>query len=161
MNNQENDYCSLKTLLITMTDSTEKAMAPHSSTLVWKIPWMEELGGLQSMGSLRVGHDWSDLAAAAKVQSRKRHYLENLSARTEHWGCRRLGNTTHYGEEETSLSCRTVWLHDSGNADFLCHWLRYLEAPWVWIWSQWQTIEKLNTEWYKHFTEKNYFAVWN
>ena len=36
----------------------EKAVAPHSSTLAWKIPWMEEPGGLQSMGSLRVGHDW-------------------------------------------------------------------------------------------------------
>ena len=35
-------------------------MAPHSSTLAWKIPWMEEPGGLQSMGSRRVGHDWSD-----------------------------------------------------------------------------------------------------
>ena len=34
-----------------------KAMAPHSSTLAWKIPWMEEPGRLQSMGSLRVGHD--------------------------------------------------------------------------------------------------------
>ena len=34
---------------------TEKAMAPHSSTLAWRIPWMEEPGGLQSMGSLRVG----------------------------------------------------------------------------------------------------------
>ena len=32
-------------------------MAPHSSTLAWKIPWTEEPGGLQSMGSLRVGHD--------------------------------------------------------------------------------------------------------
>ena len=37
----------------------EKAMAPHSSTLAWKIPWMEEPGGLQSMGSRRVGHDWT------------------------------------------------------------------------------------------------------
>ena len=33
----------------------EKAMAPHSSTLAWKLPWMEEPGRLQSMGSLRVG----------------------------------------------------------------------------------------------------------
>ena len=38
--------------------SSEKAMAPHSSTLAWKLPWTEEPGGLQSMGSLRVGHDW-------------------------------------------------------------------------------------------------------
>ena len=35
----------------------EKAMAPHCSTLAWKIPWTEEPGRLQSMGSLRVGHD--------------------------------------------------------------------------------------------------------
>ena len=36
----------------------EKAMAPHSSTLSWKIPGTEEPGGLQSVGSLRVEHDW-------------------------------------------------------------------------------------------------------
>ena len=38
---------------------SEKAMAPHSSTLAWKIPWAEEPGRLQSMGSLGVGHDWA------------------------------------------------------------------------------------------------------
>ena len=38
-------------------DPLEKAMAPHSSTLAWKIPWTEEPGVLQSMGSQRVGHD--------------------------------------------------------------------------------------------------------
>ena len=38
-------------------DPLEKEMAAHSSTLTWKIPWMEEPGGLQSMGSQRVGHD--------------------------------------------------------------------------------------------------------
>ena len=36
---------------------TEKAMAPHSSTLAWKIPWTEEPGRLQSVGLLGVGHD--------------------------------------------------------------------------------------------------------
>jgi len=36
---------------------TEKAMATHSSTLAWKIPWTEEPGRLQSLGSLRVGHN--------------------------------------------------------------------------------------------------------
>ena len=39
------------------THLTEKAMAPHSSTLAWKIPWMEEPSRVQSMGSVRVGHD--------------------------------------------------------------------------------------------------------
>ena len=43
----------------------EKEMATHSSVLAWRIPGMGEPGGLPSMGSHRVGHDWSDLAAAA------------------------------------------------------------------------------------------------
>ena len=38
---------------------SEKAVAPHSSTLAWKMPWTEDPGGLQSMGSLRVGHDFT------------------------------------------------------------------------------------------------------
>ena len=41
----------------TISHTYTVAMAAHSSTLAWKIPWMEEPGGLQSMGSLRVGHD--------------------------------------------------------------------------------------------------------
>jgi len=43
----------------------EKTMATHSSVLARRIPEMGETGGLPSMGSHRVGHDWSDLAAAA------------------------------------------------------------------------------------------------
>ena len=40
-----------------LSNKWEKAMAPHSSTIAWKIPWTEEPGRLQSMGSLRVGHN--------------------------------------------------------------------------------------------------------
>ena len=42
----------------------EKEMATHSSVLAWRIPWTGEPGGLLSVGSHRVGHDWSDAAAA-------------------------------------------------------------------------------------------------
>ena len=52
-------------VILTGALDMEKAMAAHSSTLAWKLRWIEEPGGLQSMRSLRVGHDWSDLAAAA------------------------------------------------------------------------------------------------
>ena len=45
-------------LYIVVCICLEQAMAPHSSTLAWKIPWTEEPGRLQSMGSLRVRHDW-------------------------------------------------------------------------------------------------------
>ena len=46
----------------------EKAMAPHSSTLAWKTPWTEEPGGLQPMGSRRVGHDWAFQSWAFQVR---------------------------------------------------------------------------------------------
>ena len=42
-----------------LKEDKEQVMAPHSSTLAWKIPWTEEPGRLQSMGSLRVRHDWT------------------------------------------------------------------------------------------------------
>ena len=50
---------SLKIINILLWQVMEKAMAPHSSTLAWKIPWTEEPVRLQSMGSLRVGHYWA------------------------------------------------------------------------------------------------------
>ena len=46
-------------LEVTWSVLAERAMAPHSSTLAWRVPWTEEPGGLQSMGSLRVRHDWA------------------------------------------------------------------------------------------------------
>ena len=60
----ENDYMYTKSwrylpFMGAQITSSEKAMATHSSTLAWKIPWMEEPGRLQSMGLLRVGHDWA------------------------------------------------------------------------------------------------------
>ena len=48
---------SLKNIYHELCFILEKAMAPHSSTLAWKIPWTEEPGRLQSIGLLRVGHD--------------------------------------------------------------------------------------------------------
>ena len=47
-------------------DPLEEGMATHSSILAWKIPWTEEPGGLQSIGSQRVGHDWSKLASMVR-----------------------------------------------------------------------------------------------
>ena len=52
-----NLFRSLNWLMCLPRGDSEKVMAPHSSTLAWKIPWTEEPGRLQSMGSRRVGHD--------------------------------------------------------------------------------------------------------
>ena len=48
-------------------DPLEEGMATHSSILAWRIPWTEEPGGLQSLGSQRIGHDWSELACTHKA----------------------------------------------------------------------------------------------
>ena len=60
----------------------EKEMATHSSVLAWRIPGTGEPGGLPSLGSHRVRHDWSDLAAAAAAATHKQLlviHLNNLS----------------------------------------------------------------------------------
>ena len=48
-------------------DPLEKEMATHSSILAWRIPWIEEPGGPQSIGSQRVRHDWSDLGCRFSI----------------------------------------------------------------------------------------------
>ena len=67
----------------------EKEMATHSSVLAWRIPGTGEPGGLQSMRSHRVGHDWSDLAAAAAavniLAGCLAQMVKNLSAMQETW----------------------------------------------------------------------------
>ena len=60
----------------------EKEMATHSCVLAWRIPGTGEPGGLLSMGSHRVGHNWSDLAAAAAECC-----LQDLSFMTRDWTC--------------------------------------------------------------------------
>ena len=77
-----------------------KAMAPHSSTLAWKIPWMEEPGRLQSMGSLRVGHDYSTSLSLFTFMHWRRKWQPApgfLPGESQGWGslmgCRLWGHT--------------------------------------------------------------------
>ena len=60
----------------------EKEMATHSSVLAWRIPGTVGPGGLRSVGSHRVGHDWSDLAAAAAAQVTQ-HYSISLCRQSQ------------------------------------------------------------------------------
>ena len=78
----------------------EKAMAPHSSTLAWKIPWMEEPGRLQSMGSLRVEHDWATSLSLFTFMHWRRKWQPTpvfLPGESQGWGslvgCRLWGHT--------------------------------------------------------------------
>ena len=63
----------------------EKEMATHSSVLAWRIPGTGEPGGLLSLGSHRVGHNWSDLAAAAAAAASDFNSIINWSHVYDHW----------------------------------------------------------------------------
>ena len=75
--------------------SLEKEMATHSSVLAWRIPGTGEPGGLPSMWSHRVGHDWSDLAAAAAIlglyfiwkEVENCHFFKVFIKMVKHWIC--------------------------------------------------------------------------
>ena len=78
----------------------EKAMAPHSSTLAWKIPWTKEPGGLQSMGSRRVRHDWATSLSLFTFMHWRRKWQPTpvfLPGESRGWwslvGCRLWGRT--------------------------------------------------------------------
>ena len=86
----------------------EKALAPHSSTLAWKIPWTEEPGGLQSMGSGRVRHDWATSLSVFTFMLWRRKWqptLVFLPGESQGWrslvACRLWGRTESDTTEAT------------------------------------------------------------
>ena len=101
-------------------------MAPHSSTLAWKIPWMEEPGRLQSMGSLRVGHDWvTSLSLFTLMHWRRKWqptpvFLPGESQRQ--WAA-------IYGVAQSRT--RLKWLSKE------IHWIRQGRDP---VWSDWLVV---------------------
>ena len=98
-----NQFYSLTSAII-----SEKAMAPHCSTLAWKIPWTEEPGRLQSVGSLRVGHDWATSLSLFTLMHWRRKWQPTpvfLPAESQGWGslvsCHLWGRTESDTTEAT------------------------------------------------------------
>ena len=86
---------------------SEKAMAPHSSTLAWKIPWTEEPGRLQSMGSLRVGHDWpTSLSLFSFMHWRRKWQPTPVFLPGESQGRRSLVGCRLWGRTESDMTER-------------------------------------------------------
>ena len=95
-------------LLKEVGQNMEKAMAPHSSTLAWKIPWMEEPDGLQSMGSLRIRHDWATSLSIFTFMHWRRKWQPtpvSLPGESQGWrslvGCHLWGSTESDRTEAT------------------------------------------------------------
>ena len=88
-------------------------MATHSSVLAWRIPGTGEPGGLPSMGPHRVGHDWSDLAAAATeaedIKKRWQEYTEELYKKDLHDPDNHEGVITPTHLELDILECKVKW----------------------------------------------------
>ena len=83
---------------------SEKAMAPHSSTVAWKIPRMEEPGRLQTMGSLRVRHDWAtSLSLSTFMHWRRKWQPTPVLLPGESHGWRSLVGCSPWGHTETWL----------------------------------------------------------
>ena len=89
---------------------SEKAMAPHSSTLAWKIPWTEEPGRLQTMASLRVGNDWVTSLSLFTFMRWRRKWQPTpvfLPGESQGWGslvgCCLWGHTESDTTEATKL----------------------------------------------------------
>ena len=83
----------------------EKAMAPHSSTLAWKIPWAEEPGRLQSMRSLRVWHDWAtSLSLFTFMHWRRKWQPAPVFLPGESHGRRSLVGCSPWGWEESDTT---------------------------------------------------------
>ena len=89
----------------------EKAMAPHFGTLAWKIPWMEEPGRRQSMGLLRVGHDWAtSLSLFTFMHWRRKWQLTPVFLPGESQGWGSLVGCRLWGRTESDMT-EATWQH--------------------------------------------------
>ena len=101
-------------------DLLEKGKATHSSILAWRIPWTEEPGRLQSMGSQRIGHDWVTNTLTV-CTSHCRPYFPLCALRTGTGRQHASGSSTGLTIRQTGLSdpaSVTAWLHDHRQATY-------------------------------------------
>ena len=114
----------------------EKAMAPHSSTLAWKIPGTEEPGRLQSMGSLRVRHNWATSLSIFTFMHWRRKRQPTLFLPGESqgwgslvgcrlWGCTESDTTEAMQQQQQQLHNVSVWHYGK---NFMEKWWQF----WPW-----------------------------
>ena len=123
-------------------------MAPHSSTLAWKIPWMEVPGGLQSMGSLRVGHDWATSLSLLCIGEGNGNPLQ----------CSCLENPRDGGAWWAAVygvRVRHDWSDLAAAAAFLWDWNENWPFPVLW---PLLSFPDLLAYWVQHFNRKHYYS---
>jgi len=110
----------------------EKAMAPHSSTLAWKIPWTEEPSRLQCMGSLRVGNDWAtSLSLFTFMHWRRKEQPTPVFLPGESQGQRSLVGCRLWGRTESDTSEQL-----SSSSYFWWYWSSYVSGRCLYIYNE-------------------------
>ena len=104
-----------------------KEMATHSSVLTWRIPGTREPGGLPSMGSHRVRHDWSDLATAAAAELCLKCLPKNNNNKNPGPKNRRMMSTTAMEKSFQLPTSRNNWV-----LIVTAHWLKQWQVPHDW-----------------------------
>ena len=128
-------WFSITVLIFLLVNSSEKAMATHSSALAWKIPWTEGPGGLQSMGSLGVWHDWATSLSLLTFMHWRRKWQPTpvflpgeSQGRGNLVGCRLWGCTSHrVGHDWSDLAAAAAAAVNSCS-HFLFHHISVLEG---------------------------------
>ena len=116
-------------------DPLEKEMAPHCSILGWRIPWTGEPGGLQSMGSQRVRHDWGTSLSLSLSNSMKIHILPDFH-------CFPTGSFSSQWREYF------LWWIEKGNHQRECFWVIWCTFPWLLL-----TPPSTHSDFLFHFSE--------
>ena len=131
-------------------------MAPYSSTLAWKIPWMEEPGGPQSMGLLRVGHDWATSLSLFSFMHWRRKWQPTpafLPGESQGWGslvgCRPLGRTESDTTEATQQ--QNIVSHVCWPFVFLW-WIVYMSDPCIYWFFSYRFVDHFVLQVSCHFT---------
>ena len=121
-------------------------MAPHSSTLAWKIPWTEEPGRLQSMGLRRVRHDWATSLSLFTFMHWRRKWQPTpmfLPGESQGWGS--LVGCCLWGHTESDTT-KVIQQQQQQHIKWVCHILYFcLNYE---KWRQYQSIELLSLTFY-------------
>ena len=101
---------------VDQTDLLEEEMATHSSILAWRIPWTEESGGLQSMGSQRAGHDWAQPSAVGILSTGCLQGNSDLAFETAYGWCATENRLAGWPGPVMPVvpGCDSRWRHRTG-----------------------------------------------
>ena len=137
---------------------SEKAMAPHSSTLAWKIPWTEEPGRLQSMGLLRVGQDWAtSLSLFTFMHWRRKWQSTPVFLPGESQGQGSLVGCRLWGRTESDTTEATSQQHRWYNVENIFMWKGLLLNNWKWYYVNCVSLLEWQLIWNAQIPK----AIWN